>query len=154
VAEEEPLTWETELSENYLDDHNLFRGIHKNLWKTWESLLKISPNFFITKNALDGLSTDWSKYTRPQITLEHLNSDLSVYGIIELNVGRFKDLIEENEFPLTIQHDPIRIETETETLNRGHTLINGFNTRNSTKIRRKLSKIAKWVLNLMPILED
>jgi len=118
MADENPLTWETEPSENYLDEHFLYRGIHMNMWQTWKNPQKIDPNFFMTKRAVEGLSTDWSKYSNPQNTLTNLNSDLTIYGIAEIIVGQFKDVIEEHKFPLTIHHDPTRIETEREPLNR------------------------------------
>lgn len=154
MAEEDPLTWETEPSENFLDDHFLYRGIHKNIWKNWTNLQKIYPNFFMTKRAIDGLSSDWSEYAYPQNTLNHLNSDLTEYGIVELNVGKFRNVIDENNYPLTIHHDPIRIATRTLPINRAHTLIKGFKQKNTTPIRRKISKIAKWALNMCPTTEE
>lgn len=154
MADEDPLTWETEPSDNFLDEHFLYRGIHKNMWQTWKNLQKFDPNFFMKKRAVEGLSTDWSKYADPQITLTHLNSDLTIYGIAEINVGQFKNIIEEHKFPLTIHHDPIRTPTESEPLNRAHTLIKGFHEKNTTKIRRKISKIAKWAPNMSPNIEE
>lgn len=154
MAEEDPLTWETEPSENYLDEHFLYRGIHKNMWRKWENLQKIYPHFFMKKRAVEGLSSDWSKYSNLQTTLNHLNSDLTEYRIAELNVGKFRNVINENTFPLTIHHDPIRIATRTLPINRAHTLIKGFNQKNITTIRRKISKIAKWALNMCPVVEE
>ncbi|MEE9378148.1 MAG: hypothetical protein V3V33_08940 [Candidatus Lokiarchaeia archaeon] len=154
MADEDPLIWEIESSENFLDEHFLYRGIHKNIWQTWENLQKIDPNFFMKRRAIEGLSTDWSKYADPQFTLTRLNSDLAIYGIAEINVGQFKNVIEVQKFPLTIHHDPIRIATESEPLNRAHTLIKGFSEKNTTKIRRKISKITKWAPNMSPVIEE
>jgi len=153
MAEEDPLTWETEPSENFLDEHFLYRGINKNIWKTWENLEKIYPNFFMKRRAVDGLSCDWSKYATPQATLNHLNSDLTEYGIAELNVGEFRNEINEGNFPLTIHHDPTRIATILLPINRAHTLIKGFKQKNTATIRCKISKIAKWAVNMRPIIE-
>lgn len=72
MAEEDPLSWETEQSEDYLDYHLLYRGVHKVLWKNWPDLNRIYPNFFITSQAEKGLSVDWSKYATPAFTLDHL----------------------------------------------------------------------------------
>lgn len=114
---------------------------------------QIAPNFFMTKHAIKGLSVDWSKYASPDKTLINVNSDLTVYGIAEIKIENFRKVIEEFSFPLNIQHHPIREETETEHINRAHTLIVGFNERNTTKIRRKISKITNWADNMSPIIE-
>ena len=48
MVEEDPLTWEVEPLESFLNSHFFYRGVHKVLWKKWPTLDKIYPNFFIT----------------------------------------------------------------------------------------------------------
>ncbi|TFG22237.1 MAG: hypothetical protein EU529_11055 [Promethearchaeota archaeon] len=109
MVEENPLSWETEPDENFLDDHFLYRGVHKRLWKTWPELNRIYPNFFITTQAEQGLSVDWSKYATPAFTLAHLPTpSLEKIGIVEMNAGSLKKIIQEANLPINIQHDPIK----------------------------------------------
>ena len=42
MAEEDPLAWETEPSENFLDDRFLYRGVFKYMWQTWKNLKPMS----------------------------------------------------------------------------------------------------------------
>ena len=72
MAQINPLNWSKEPSQNYLNNHLLYRGIKDNLWKYFKTLNSISPNFFIRKEAIKGLSMDWSKYATPNDTLNHL----------------------------------------------------------------------------------
>jgi len=154
MVQDDPLKWETEPAENFLNEHLLYRGIHKNLWSKWSDIQDINPNFFMTQHAPPGLSVDWSKYATPQETLtNHLKSNLYIFGIVELNVGEFRFCVKENEFPLTIQHDPNKEESEIEPLNRAHTLIKGFTRTNTSKIRMILSRIAIWAPEMKPIIE-
>ena len=60
MDEKDPLNWETEPNENFLEAHFLYRGVHKVLWKNWPDLSCIYPNFFITTQAEKGLSVDWN----------------------------------------------------------------------------------------------
>lgn len=152
MVEEDPLNWETEPSENYLDDHFLYRGVHKVLWKNWPDLNRIYPNFFITFQAEQGFSVDWSKYTTPSFTLDHLpNPFLEINGIVELNVGSLKKIIQDVNLPINIQHDPIRIRNKKQRINRAHSLIVGINKTNKTKVKRFLSRIAQWARDMAPL---
>jgi len=151
MAEDDPLDWEIEPSESYLDFHLLYRGIHKIFWIKWPNLDNIQPNFFMTKNVIKGLSVDWSKYATPEFTLSHLpDPEISINGIIELKVGKLKNCIEENNFHITINHVPIRNPKNNEILNRAHTLLKGIHEGNKAKIKLKISKIAKWAPNMKP----
>ena len=153
MAEEDPLTWEDEPYQNFLNNHLLYRAIPKIIWKHWVPDFKIRPSFFITKNALeDGLSVDWSKYARPVDTLNRRNNPtLSKWGISKINVGKLKNSIQENNLPLTIEHKPQRLPPK---INRAHTLINGFTISNTTDIRRKIYKLVEWVQGMKPTLTE
>jgi len=130
---------------NYLDTHQLFRAVHRGLWQHWQSLDRIDPVFFHFKKNERGLSFDWSKYTTPTDTLNRRkNNTLKEYGIIQLNIGKFRKCIELYNLPLEIEHDPVPD-------NRAHSLICGLTKVNKTKIRRKLSKITNWVDGKKPI---
>ena len=151
MVEDDPLKWETEPIENFLDAHFLFRGIHRIFWMNWKEIHKIEPNLFSTKAEAKGLSTDWSKYATPEDTLNRLRAPtLKVNGILELNVGRLQFTIKENKLPLIIKHDPIRVPKGKTQINRAHTLLMGINKPNRAKIKRCLSKIANWVAGYMP----
>ena len=135
---------------NFLDDHHLYRGVPKPLWKEWDDLDEIEPTFFMLNNARDGLSVDWSKYAKPSETLERRNTsrglskeDLSYYGTIQLNVGKFRKVKKENDLPLEVEHDPLL-------RNKAHSLIQGIIRANVSKVRMTLSEIAKWAPNMKP----
>ena len=55
-----------EPNENFLDTHFLYRAVHRGLWQHWKTLDRIDPVFFYSKNAEEGLSFDWSKYSAPE----------------------------------------------------------------------------------------
>lgn len=155
MVEENPLTWESEAFTDYLDQHFLYLGIHQSLWIKWVTLDRIQPHFFYSKHAIKGLSLDWSKHSTPEETLKRLREPhLTKNGIIDLNVGKLRNCIEENNFSLTIVHDPLREATKTRPINRAHTLIHGIPKCNKAKIRRKISKIAEWAPNMRPIYEE
>ncbi len=63
------MTWEKEPFENFLDEHSLYRGIHKNYLINWADSGTIPPNVFSYKKDEKGFSTDWSKYATPEFTL-------------------------------------------------------------------------------------
>lgn len=148
MDEEDPLSWDTEPYENFLKSHSLYRAVHKDLWKKWPDLNKIYTNFFSLDQAINGLSADWSKYATPEFTLNSRpNPELTINGIVELNVGKIKSIIEDKSLPLMIEHDPKR----TPPINRAHTLLRGIGKINKAKIKMKLSKIAQWAPNMMPI---
>ncbi len=155
MAQENPLNWEKEPFENYLDEHSLYRGIHRNIWIKWPILENIQPHFFYSDNAEEGLSMDWSKYSTPEDTLKRLREpNLETNGIIDLNVEKLRNCIEENSFPLIIVHDPIKKATKILPINRAHTLIHGINGANKAKIRRIVSKIAEWAPEMKPIIRQ
>ena len=142
-----------EPSKNFEDHHDLYRGVKKNLWTQWEDLDRIRTNIFMTKQATDGLSVDWSKYTQPTSTLRFLNiqsnrdhNDLSLYGIIEINVRNLRQIIRDYNLPIEIQHDPNPVEQPN---NDGHTLL--ILSGNIALIRSKLSEIADWTDGMRPI---
>lgn len=135
--------WQVEPSENFLDDHLIYRGIHRDLWIQWGSLDTIQPNFYITKTAINGLSVDWSKYAKPEDTLDHKGNDLTKYGVIQIRVRDFYDSINRNLFPLELIHEPTP-------KNRAHSLIEGIRKCNKARIKIELSEIAEWVPNLKP----
>lgn len=150
MDEEDPLTWEVEPYKNFLDYHFFYRAVHKVLWKNWPDLNKIYPNFFTIDQAINGLSVDWSKYVTPEFTLKSRRiPELTTNGIVELNVGIIKSIIEDMSFPLTIKHDP----TKESPINRAHTILEGIGKVNKTKVKRKLSKIARWAPRMMPLEE-
>lgn len=138
------LMWQKEPVENYLDEHLLYRAVSRGLWETWQSLNIIDPNFFNIKNAEGGLSFDWSKYSTPQDTLNRRKrQSLRDNGIVQLNIGELKLCVKKFELPIKIEHDP-------KPENQAHTLLHGITKGNKTKIRRKLSKIAKWAPGMKP----
>lgn len=147
MAQESPMSWPVEASDNFLSTHELYRGVKHFLWKTWKSLDEIDPNFFTEKQAKGGLSVDWSKYSEPKDTLNRLSPpSLTVWGIIRLDIGDLKTIIKEKDLPIEIKHDPI-------SSNRSHTLLLNIHRGNKAKIRRELSKIAYWISGMKPIEE-
>ena len=135
--------WETEPPSNFLNEHYLYRGIHKDLWKQWSSINSIEPNFYITRHAKNGLSVDWSKYAKPSDTLKQKGNDLTFYGIVQVKVGDLRRSIKRNLFPLELHHDPIL-------KNRAHSLIDGISRCNKARIKMELSEIAEWAPNMKP----
>ena len=130
--------------ENFLDAHFLYRAVHRGLWENWESINRIDPIFFYSKNAEEGLSFDWSKYSTPQDTLNRRRGKtLKENGIIQLNIGKLKTSITQFELPIIIEHAPFPE-------NQAHTLMLGITKSNTAKIRRKLSKIAEWAEGMKP----
>lgn len=98
MVENNTVEWEKEPIENFLDEHSLFRGIHKNYLINWSGSNKIPPNIFSYKKVEKGLSTDWSKYATPQFTVSHLsNPDLKENGVLEINIGNLKETILKND---------------------------------------------------------
>lgn len=77
MAQNNPTLWQTEPIENFLDQHLLFRGIHRNIWKYWgDDITDIQENFITfprkTKAQLK-LSVDWSKFCQnPEDLLNRL----------------------------------------------------------------------------------
>jgi len=150
MDEEDPLKWDIEPYENFLDFHYLYRAIHKFLWVNWPNLNKIYPNFFSLDQAINGLSVDWSKYATPEFTFNSRPiPKLTTYGIVELNVRKIKIEIVDNSLPIKIKHNPIK-ETP---FNRAHTILEGIGKINKAKIKMKLSKIAQWAPKMKPIKE-
>ena len=148
MDKEDSLSWDIESYENFLEFHFLYRAVHKELWRNWPELNKIYPNFFSLDQAINGLSVDWSKYATPEFTLNsRTNPELTINGIVELNVGKIKNFIEDKILPLTIEHDPIR----TPPINRAHSLLRCIGKINNAKVKMNLSKIAQWAPNMMPI---
>jgi len=150
MDEEDPLSWDIEPYENFLDSHFFYRAVHKHIWKNWPDLNKIYPNFFSLDQAINGLSVDWSKYASPVFTLNSRPApELTRNGIVELNVGKIKISIKDKSLPLTIKHDPIKVPP----INRAHTILEGIGKTNKAKVKMKLSKIAQWAPKMMPIKE-
>ena len=150
MDEEDPLSWDIEPYENFLDSHFFYRAVHKHIWKNWPDLNKIYPNFFSLDQAISGLSVDWSKYVTPEFTLNSRPApDLTTNGIVELNAGKIKRSIEDKSLPLTIRHDPIKKPP----INRAHTILEGIGKLNKAKVKMKLKKIAQWAPKMMPIKE-
>ena len=136
--------WSEEPEENFLNSHFLYRAIHRGLWQNWESTDRIDPIFFYSKNAEEGLSFDWSKYSSPQDTLERRKGNsLKENGIIQLNLRKLRTDIIQFNLPITIEHAPLPE-------NQSHTLLLGITRSNTAKIRRKLSKIAEWAEGMRP----
>lgn len=157
MAEENPLNWMSEPDESYKENHSLYRGVKRFLWATWPDLDEIYPTFFTISQAMEGLSTDWSKYSTPDESLKNLPGDdpnLSDWGIVELKVGDLRKIIKRNNFLIKLKHDPIRTPSETLKINRAHTLLTNFNKegkqRIRTRIRVELSLIASWASAMKP----
>ena len=150
MAEENPLKWDVESYENFLDSHFFYRAVHKHLWKNWPDLNRIYPNFFSIDQAINGLSVDWSKYATPEFTLKSRPTpELTTNGIVELNVGKIKRNIEDKSLPVLINHNPIKEPP----INRAHTILEGIGKINKAKIKMKLSEIAQWSPKMKPIKE-
>ncbi|MEE9379224.1 MAG: hypothetical protein V3V33_14460 [Candidatus Lokiarchaeia archaeon] len=151
MDKEDPLTWEIEPQENFLDIHLLYRAVHKILWNKWPDLNKIYTNFFSFNQVINGLSVDWSKYATPEDTLNRrIDPNLTSNGIIEIIVGKLRECIKQNDYSITIQHYPLRIPP----INRAHSLLDGITKINKAKIKRELSTIAQWAPNMKPIKEQ
>lgn len=156
MAEENPLSWEEEPPENFLNTDYLYLGVKKFLWSTWPDLRKIYPNFFTYEQTKGGLSADWSKYCSAEDALNNLSTPkLTIYGIAQLNVCDLRECINQNNFLIEIKHDPVRVAIESLKVNRGHTLLTNFRkegkSRIRTKVRVELSKIANWSPKMNPI---
>lgn len=135
---------EKEPDENFLDSHFLYRAVNKGLWSNWDSIDRIDPIFFYSKNVKEGLSFDWSKYSTPEDTLgRRKGKTLKENGIIQLSIGDLRKIVIQFNLPLMIKHDPL-------SNNRSHTLLLGITKANTAKIRRKLSKITYWVEGMKP----
>jgi len=148
MDKEDPLNWDIEPYENFLDSHFFYRAVHKNLWEKWSDLNKIYPNFFSLDQAINGLSVDWSKYSTPEFTLKsRLTPELTTNGIVELNVGKIKSTIEDRSLPISIKHTPIKAPP----INRAHTILEGIGKINRAKIKMKLSETAQWAPKMKPI---
>ena len=159
MVEEDPLKWETEPSENFLPEHLLYRAIPKTLWELWADINKIEPNFFMIKEKEKGLSVDWSKYAMPIDTLERSTKpDLTFNGILQMNIGKLRDLILRYNLPIEIEHNPIRSPIKTSyriiQINRAHSLLIGVHRQNRATMRRRLYKIAEWAANMKPKTEN
>ncbi len=128
MVEEDPLKWAAEPVENFFDVHSLYRGVHRTYWQYWVDLDHLEPNFLQEPKPREkGFSTDWSKYATPQTTFDHLRDPtLTTNGIVEINVGNLRRCIATNNFPLALQHDPIRVAAPGQACNRAHTLIIGI----------------------------
>ena len=61
--------WSKEPNDHFLNEHHLYRAVHKGLWHHWRSLDRIDPVFFNSKNAQEAFSFDWSLYVTPIDTL-------------------------------------------------------------------------------------
>ncbi len=77
MAQEDPALWQIEPRENFLNQHLLFRGINKQIWKHWgEDIDNIQENFITFPRKSDikpELSVDWSKFCHnPKNTLIRL----------------------------------------------------------------------------------
>ncbi len=144
MAKKDIVKWKIEPPENFLNAHFLYRGVHKTLWIHWPDINRIYPNFFQLEQAASGLSVDWSKYSTPEITFSRLIPDLKIYGIAELNVGKLRECIAQNDFQLKIRDAPI-------SNNRAHSLIEGIGKKNNAKMKIKFEKFVKWAQNMTPI---
>jgi len=75
-------------------------------------------------------------------------------GIIRFQIGELMKLIEGEQLPISLKHDPIKLTNEINPfLNRAHSIIEGFSRTNYTKIRALLCDIAKWCNGFEPIFE-
>ncbi|MFX1257381.1 MAG: hypothetical protein ACFFAN_05960 [Promethearchaeota archaeon] len=75
-------------------------------------------------------------------------------GIIRFKISELMRLIEKEELPITLRHDPIKYTNQINPfLNRAHSIIEGFTRINYTKIRALLRDIVKWCNGFEPIIE-
>lgn len=75
-------------------------------------------------------------------------------GIIRFQIGELMKLIEGEQLPIRLKHDPIKSTNEINPfLNRAHSIIEGLSRTNYTKIRALLCDIAKWCNGFEPIIE-
>lgn len=146
--------YEKEPASNFLNEQFLYRAVPKVLWNNWDDIDEIEPAFFMLNNAIEGLSIDWSKYSKASESLARRNEsrgldkqDLSYYGMLELNIGDYRKVNSEDNLELDLQHDP-RLD------NRAHSLIHGIMKVNVSKVRMLLSEVAKWALDLKPKNKD
>ncbi len=134
---------EKEPSENFLEHHNLYRGVDRDLWSQWRDREKIYPVFYRQKNAIGGLSVDWRKYFEQCDTLRNKGNDLSKWGVVQINVGQLRNCILQNNFPIEIEHDP-------KPKNPAHSLLNNITQINKMKIKIALAEIAEWAPSMKP----
>jgi len=154
---EDPNLWVKEPFNNFLDKHNLFHAVNRTFWQSWKIINEIAPKFFSfndvdkEKNKKE-LSIDWSKYATPEFTFQCHNSDLKKIGIMEIRIAELKKCIEKNNFPIIIEHDPIKeISKNNKFLNKAHSIIYGLTITNYTKIRVEISEISRWSEGYQPI---
>lgn len=149
MVKEDPLNWEIEPENNFLDIHLLYHPVHEDYWKNFGDIDEIEGNFIeVPKKKkdpdYDGFSMDWSKYITPEESL-NLRDETKIdkYGVIEMQVGSFRKCNINNEFSLSIQHDPVLSQPK---LNRSHSIVKGITKPSKLKIRTELAKIMSWII--------
>ena len=71
---------------------------------------------------------------------------------MEINIADLKNCIDENNFPIIIEHDPVKkINRKNKYLNKAHSIIYGLTIINYTKIRTEISEISSWSEGYEPI---
>ncbi len=108
----------------------LFYRIHKNSYKKG----KLLPGIF--REIVDGMSTDWEKYSTPVDSVNRARaSNPRDNGILGLNTGEVR------EIGLTVIHNPSKD-------NRSHTLVRGTSKKiqDDPDVRRRLLGISEILI--------
>lgn len=126
--------WESELIPK---SARLFMRVHKN------HITDGIPNPGAFRNMrnpqnpqqVEGMSTDWNKYSTPMQTKQRATKDPTKNGVIEMFVGDVRSIPDQ-----IVEHTP-----DSSTNNRAHTDVFG---RKDTEVRFKYQKIYRWAIPL------
>jgi hypothetical protein len=115
------------------NEASLYYRIHK----TYIIDNEIIPGAFQSK--IDGMSTDWDKYSTPQQSLA-LSKNPADNGIVKFSVGLIRQ-----QPSMDVEHDP-------QLYNRAHSLIHGVPEKGElkTKVRLLLKRICVWEIKYNP----
>jgi len=115
------------------DEDDLYYRIHKMFFENVPNIIP-SAGFRPQGNSM---STDWSKYSTPEESLQRANSPED-NRIVEMNVGDVRTI------PLTVNHAPDYMK-----MNRAHTSVFGLvelPKSRLSKIRTQLATFSRWVI--------
>jgi hypothetical protein len=98
----------------------------------------LTPGVFCER--VDGMSTDWEKYSTPEQSRQRVNKNPLQNGIVSFIAGQLR-----NDVNLEVIHKP--------TDNRAHSLVKGKEVKiqDSTEVRLKLYNLFQWEI---PIPQD
>lgn len=145
--------------ENIPDSDSLYFRIHKqNVFDTKDLTNVIRPRAFCNTPSSGGnMSTDWSKYSTPQLTLDYVSKQYKTgktefknkddFSVVSFLVSTIKDIDSNHK----IVHDPIQNIPEIvgNPNNRAHAIVDGKisgDKEDSLEVRALFVEKAKWEL--------